>query len=243
MLSKMPAPRSVSELTSSAIGYVGHRVHVVRRREASWLVDSLGDIAGKTILDVAGGDGYWAAQVARRGAHAVAIDLAMDKLRRGRTLPAPPGLVRGDALRLPFPDGCVDAALSICAIEHFHDAARALAEIARVVRPGGLLSMSADTLSDEQDWPRLSDGHRRTYAVIDTFDRPKLTALLDDAGFEVERSDYMFKDHWAQGVYLRLHQWRYAPNVLAPLGPVVALSDHRSRAAGGAILLMRARRR
>lgn len=239
----MPWPRSVSELSSSAIGYLGHQVHVVRRREAAWLLDALGDVSGRTILDVAGGDGYWAAHVAHRGAYAVAIDLAMGKLERGRTLPGAPGLVRGDALRLPFPDASVDGVVSICAIEHFDDAAEALAEMARVVRPGGVLSMSADTLSDESDWPHLSEGHRRAYFVVDTFDREKLGKLLDEAGFEVERSEHMFKDHWAQGLYLRLHRWRYAPNALAPLGPVVAASDRRSDAAGGAILVVRARRR
>lgn len=239
----MPRPGSISEIGSSAIGYLGHKVHVVRRREAAWLLDALGDVSGKTILDVAGGDGYWAAQVARRGAHAVAVDLAMGKLQRGRTLPDPPGLVRGDALRLPLPDASVDGVMSICAIEHFHDAAEALAEMARVVRPGGILSMSADALSDESDWPDLSEGHRRTYFVVDTFDRAKLGKLLDEAGFDVDRSEYMFKGHWAQGVYLRLHRWRYAPNALAPLGPVVAASDRRSHDAGGAILLVQARRR
>lgn len=239
----MPLPSSVSEMSSSAIGYLGHQVHVVRRREAAWLLDALGDLHGKTILDVAGGDGYWAAQVAKRGAYAAAVDLAMGKLQRGRTLPSPPGLVRGDALRLPFPDASVDGALSICAIEHFADAAEAVAEMARVVRPGGILSMSADTLSDEGDWPRLSQGHREAYLVVDTFDRTRLATLLDDAGFEVERSEHMFRDHWAQGVYLRLHRWRYAPNALAPLGPVVAACDRRSDAAGGAILVVQARRR
>lgn len=239
----MPAPSSVGEITSSAIGYVGHQVHVVRRREAAWLIDALGPVEGKTILDVAGGDGYWARQVARRGARAIAIDIAMDKLRRGRTLTDPPALVRDDALRLPFPDRCVDGVLSICAIEHFDDAGEALAEMARVVRPGGVLAMSADALTDEGDWPEQSRGHRATYAVVDTYDEAKLSKLLDEAGFDVERSEYMFKQHWAQGVYLRLHRWRYSPNVLAPLGPVVAMSDRRSSEPGGAIILVQARRR
>ncbi len=234
---------TVNEISSSAIGYVGHQVHVVRRREAAWLLDALGDVRTKTIVDIAGGDGYWAAQLRKRGAHAVAIDLAMAKLKRGRTLPSPPGLVRGDALLLPFPDASADGAMSMCAIEHFDDAAAALAEMARVVKPGGILSMSADTLSDEGDWPELSTGHRATYFVVDTFDLAKLTGLLDAAGFDVLRSEYMFRGHWAQGVYLRLHRWRYLPNALAPLGPLVAMSDRREADGAGAILLVQARRR
>lgn len=234
---------TVSGIGSSIVGYIGHRVHVVRRREAGWLLTALGDVRRQTVLDIAGGDGYWASQLERRGAYAVAVDLAMAKLRRGRTLPDPPGLVRGDALSMPVADAGVDALVSMCAIEHFPDAATAFAEMARVARPGSILALSADTLSDEARWPKLADGHRRTFAVVETFDRDKLTKLLEDAGFDVLRSEYMFKRRWAQGLYLRLHRWRYAPNALAPLGPLVARSDRRSTVPGGAIILVQARRR
>ncbi|HEY8545290.1 MAG TPA: class I SAM-dependent methyltransferase [Acidimicrobiales bacterium] len=233
----------MSELASAAIGYVGHKVHVVRRREAKWLLDALGDVRGQVILDVAGGDGYWAAQLARRGAYTVAIDLAEGKLQRGRTLPQPPGLVKGDALHLPFPDRSVDGTLSICAIEHFPDGKAALAEMARVTKPGGLLALSADALCAEHKWPSLSSGHRERYHVVDTYDEAKLTDLLDATGFDVLKTEYLFRETWAQNVYLRLHQWKLAPNALAPLSPLVAWSDRRSDEPGGSILLVHARRR
>jgi hypothetical protein len=79
--------------------------------------------------------------------------------------------------------------------------------------------------------------------VVDTFDREKLTKLLDDAGFDVVDTEYLFREQWSQGMYLRLHRWRYAPNALAPLDPLVARSDKNSDAAGGAILLVKAVRR
>jgi ubiquinone/menaquinone biosynthesis C-methylase UbiE len=233
----------MSQFGSSAVGYVGHQVHMVRRREARWLLDALGDVRGRTVIDVAGGDGYWASQLQKRGAFGISIDLAVPKLRRGQTLPDPPGQVCGDALRLPFPDAGADGVMSMCAIEHFTDGKAALAEMARICRPGGVLAISADTLSDEARWPGLSAGHRRRYAVVDTYDRDKLTTMLDAVGFEVTHSEYLFREAWSQGVYLRLHRWRYAPNVLAPLGPVVAASDRRSDAPGGAILLVEAWRR
>jgi ubiquinone/menaquinone biosynthesis C-methylase UbiE len=233
----------MNSLASTAVGYVGHKVHIVRRRESAWLLDALGDVRGKAIVDIAGGDGYWAAELAKRGAYTVAIDLAEAKLHRGRTLPEPPGLVKGDALRLPFPDHSVDGTLSICAIEHFPDGKAALAEMARITRPGGSLALSADALCAEHRWPVLSEGHRDRYAVVDTYDEAKLTDLLEATGFEVQSTEYLFREVWAQGVYMRLHRWKYAPNALAPLGPVVALSDRRSKSTQGAVLLVQARRR
>ena len=52
---------------------------------------------------------------------------------------APPALVRGDALRLPFRDGAFDAVVSTEAFHWFPDQAAALAELARVLVPGGTL--------------------------------------------------------------------------------------------------------
>ena len=70
---------------ADAVAVAGHEVHVCRYREARTLLRWLGeDLRGLRVLDVAGGDGYWAAQARGRGARAVALDLAGAKLRRGR---------------------------------------------------------------------------------------------------------------------------------------------------------------
>src|SRR6266568_1340014 len=87
---------------ADAVALAGHEVHVCRYREARTLLRWLGaDLRGLRVLDVAGGDGYWAGQARRRGARAVALDLATSKLSRGSQLASPPALIEGDALRLP----------------------------------------------------------------------------------------------------------------------------------------------
>src|SRR5947208_16155433 len=65
---------------ADAVALAGHEVHVCRYREARTLLRWLGpedgaDLARLRILDVAGGDGYWAGQARKRGARAVALDL------------------------------------------------------------------------------------------------------------------------------------------------------------------------
>jgi ubiquinone/menaquinone biosynthesis C-methylase UbiE len=149
---------------TDAVAFAGHQVHVCRWREAGTLLRWLGpDLHGMRVLDVAGGDGYWAGQARRRGAHAVAIDLATHKLRRGRELASAPALVRGDALRLPFPDASFDRVMSICAIEHFDDGPLALSEMARVLTPvttcGGPTPMSSwPACSASAGWTSASTG-------------------------------------------------------------------------------------
>jgi SAM-dependent methyltransferase len=230
---------------SDAVAFAGHEVHVCRNREAGTLLRWLGpDLRGLRVLDVAGGDGYWAAQARKRGARAVALDISRAKLQRGRRLTAPPELVRGDALALPFADASFDRVMSICAIEHFADGARALDEMARVLTPDGELVMSADALTLAQQWPRLYRAHCERYSVKRTYTHDQLTELLAACGLDLVSYEYQFRARWAQRMYLGLSAYggKVGFNAAAPALPLVAAADRRARDDGGAIVLVRARR-
>lgn len=225
------------------IAYAGHEVHVVRRREVRTLLEWAGsDWLGKRVLDVAGGDGYWAGRLRRRGALPVALDLARHKLDRGRRLRSAPALVEGDALALPFPLGSFDLVMSVCAIEHFDDGPQALAEMARVLRPGGDLVLSADTLSRADRWPDLAARHRDRYHVSRTYTAEDLAELMDRVGLELDRSEYLFRGPRAERLYFELSRRRLAWNLAAPLAPLVARSDRRLDGPGS-VVLVHARKR
>ncbi len=231
---------------ADAVAFAGHEVHVCRYREARTLLQWLGaDLRGLRVLDVAGGDGYWEAQARRRGAWAVALDIAGAKLAWGRQLAAPAALIRGDALGLPFADASFDRVMSICAIEHFDDGTRALHEMARVLAPGGELVMSADALTLAQRWPRLYRAHCERYHVKRTYSRDELAGLLAASGFDVLAHQYQFRTRWTQQLYLGLSAYggKAGFNAAAPLMPLVAAADRGARGVGGAIVLVRARRR
>lgn len=234
---------------AGAIAFAGHQVHVCRHREAGQLLRWLGDLRGLSVLDVAGGDGYWAGAARRRGARAVSVDLSRPKMRRGRRLATPPALIEADALALPFADASFDRIMSICALEHFDDGDAALDEMARVLRPGGELVLSADALTRASRWPHLYRQHCSRYQVKRTYTHASLGKLLADRGFDVVDHVYQFQSLWAERLYLGLsaHGGRAGFNLAAPLAPVVAASDRRSQRSGsgeqGSIVLARARLR
>ncbi|MDT0302234.1 class I SAM-dependent methyltransferase [Streptomonospora wellingtoniae] len=228
------------------VAFAGHQVHVCRYREANALLRWLGsDLRGQTVLDVAGGDGYWAGRARRRGADALSVDLARAKMLRGAKLSHAPALVEGDALRLPLRDASVDKVLSICAIEHFDDGPAALDEMARVLKPGGELVMSADCLSRRERWPHLFAAHSRRYHVKQTYTHESLTALLDSLGLEVLGHSYQFRGPLAERTYLSVSArgGRVGFNAAAPLVPLIALGDARSPNTRGSIVLVRARKK
>jgi|SRR5437773_11463072 len=228
------------------IAFAGHQVHFCRYREAGTLLRWLGDdLRGQRVLDVAGGDGYWAAQARRRGAHAVSIDLARAKMTRGRQLKSAPALLEADALRLPFRDGSFDRVMSICAIEHFDDGPRSLAEMARVLTPGGELVMSADALTRASEWPRLFDVHCQRYAVKQTYNHERLAGLLSERGLDLVEHSYQFRGQRAEHFYLAMSavKGKAAPNAAAVAVPLVAASDRRAPNDHGSVVLVRARKR
>jgi demethylmenaquinone methyltransferase / 2-methoxy-6-polyprenyl-1,4-benzoquinol methylase len=93
---------------------------------------------GSRALDVATGTGDLALALARRGADVVGADFSEGMLERARAKAS--GAVRferGDALALEYPDASFDAATVGFGARNFGELQRGLAEMARVVRPGG----------------------------------------------------------------------------------------------------------
>lgn len=101
--------------------------------------------AGAVVLDVASGPGEVAIELLRRGArHVIAADLSLGMLREGlRRHPAPERIglsfVAADATQLPFANDSVDAVTISFGLRNVTDPRRALAEFARVARPGARL--------------------------------------------------------------------------------------------------------
>jgi len=103
------------------------------------------------VLDVGTGAGHTAVALASRAREVVALDLAPGMLERARDLAARHGLANlrpqlGDAAALPFPDAAFDVVTCRLSAHHFARPARAVAEMARVLRPGGLLLLE-DTVA------------------------------------------------------------------------------------------------
>jgi demethylmenaquinone methyltransferase/2-methoxy-6-polyprenyl-1,4-benzoquinol methylase len=92
---------------------------------------------GERVLDLAAGTAVSTVSLARSGAWCVAADFSLGMLRAGSARDVPK--VAADALALPFADAAFDAVTISFGLRNVADPDAALAEMARVTRPGGRL--------------------------------------------------------------------------------------------------------
>jgi demethylmenaquinone methyltransferase/2-methoxy-6-polyprenyl-1,4-benzoquinol methylase len=111
------------------------------RMDVGWrrrTVAALGLPAGSAVVDLACGTGDLCRELARQGLRPVGVDLSLGMLAAARTQ-AP--ILQGDALGLPLPPGSVAGATCGFALRNFQALPPFFAELARVVRPGGRISL------------------------------------------------------------------------------------------------------
>jgi SAM-dependent methyltransferase len=136
---------------------------------------------GNRLLDLGSGNGRHAFEAYRRGASVVAADHDAASLADvGRMCAAmraageaPDGvslLVCSDARRLPFPDGAFDRIIAAEVLEHVPDDESAMAELHRVLAPGGLLAVTVPRWFPERvcwalsrEYHDVPGGHVRIY--------------------------------------------------------------------------------
>ena len=172
---------------------------MIRAMEAR-LVQALGPLP-HPLLDVGTGDGHFAATVL--GPVDVGVDPDAASLAEAAARGVYRSLLQADATRLPFDDGSFAAVVSNCVLEHIPDLDGVLAEIARVLRPGGrfVTTVPLRRLNDELGITRAleragagtaADRYRTAFARIQRhhhmYEPEGWRARLEAAGLAVDAS-------------------------------------------------------
>lgn len=97
-----------------------------------------GELAGvERVLDIGTGDGQIARVLAAAGTQVTGVDPTRNQISVAHQRGGGPTYVQAAAAALPFPSASFDAAVACLVFEHIDDVDGAIAEVARVVRPGG----------------------------------------------------------------------------------------------------------
>jgi SAM-dependent methyltransferase len=160
--------------------------------------DRLGLEAGERALDMGCGAGRHSFEMYRRGADVVALDKDADELatvaewfaamREEGLVPdgAEADVKQGDALALPWPDNEFDRIVAAEVLEHLPDDEAAIAELARVLRPGGTMAVTVPRWLPEKVCWALSDAyHEVEGGHVRIYRGNELAAKLERAGLRV----------------------------------------------------------
>ena len=163
---------------------------------------------GDRLLDMGCGGGRHVFAGLRRGARVVALVADAAELKgvqgmveamvqagevpsRGAGSP-----VQGDALALPFADGAFDRIIAAEVLEHIPDDAGAIAELARVLRPGGRMAVTVPTRMPERiNWALSTEYHDIPGGHIRIYHQHELEQRLDAAGLLLRGSGHAHALH------------------------------------------------
>ena len=156
-----PCPASFAGLVNNSI----------RRQYMRPVFDRIGIQAGETVLELGPGPGLFTVEAARRAGpdgHLIAVDIQPEMIAMVEARLQQTGLANvethvASAHDLPFSDSSLDRAFLVTVLSEIPDPPRALAELHRTLKPGGMLSITEEFL--DPDYPFASETIRRVEAA------------------------------------------------------------------------------
>jgi len=202
---------------------------------------------GERILDVACGSGYWTRRIAAaHGCTAVGIDVSEREIATAQRHHSGTHCTYqlSPAESLASPAESFDKVVSVCALEHFSSDTAALAEMARVLKPGGILGISVDSMSG----PFVTESYRKWHAqehfVRNYYHLDSLRTKLQDAGFQLLEHRYLLTSRFTCWAFRLNRRYRVPVVFFIPvLYPLSRISDALDGSHdGGLILALKAKK-
>ncbi len=199
MLNTYSAKICCADLYSSKLArlILGDSLHPGGLRATNRLGRAMGLQPGWRVLDLACGLGTSATALSRVfRCHVTGLDLGAEAAQTSRQrafedpIPADVAFVRGDAEMPPFRSGTFDAVVIECATSLFADKPAAIAEVRRLLRPGGVIGLSDVTVEPGALPPELDSTVGMMLCLTDALPAGGYPQLLASGGFEIlDRAD------------------------------------------------------
>lgn len=135
----------------------------------------MGDVAGKNLLDVGCGSGYFARAMHERGAHVTGIDISPRMIQHAQE--TGPAAIRYDvldaaAIDRKFPAASFDLATACLSLQDCPEPARVLKAVAKVLKPGGRFVSSIEhpfSSMPFRQWQRADDKKTKKWLCVDKY--------------------------------------------------------------------------
>lgn len=158
--------------------------------ERGKIVSLLGELQGKSVLDVGAGTGRLALVLAERGAHVTALDTSRKMLEVLKRKSSHIATVQGNAESLPFPAASFDIVTAAFLIVHIKNPRIFFDEVYRVLKPGGIFLV---TNINQKDPPEITAPTGTIKIVSYYHRRAAVREFLEELAFTIETEELIFE--------------------------------------------------
>jgi len=182
-------------------------------REALVMRRLLPALPGPEVLNAGAGAGSLSLKMIDAGLRVTSTDYSPElcewtrRALRERGVEDANPVLAADLQKIDLPDASFDAAVCAEVLEHLDDDAAALGELARMLRPGGLLLVTVPAGPYRYDWTDRWAGHRRRYTVEGLRERMEAAGLTD---VEIQGWGFPLTGFYHRQVYRRALKRRLA---------------------------------
>lgn len=180
------------------------------------------------VCDIACGNGFWSRLIARKSSSLTGIDYNPDRISWAQRKYQRPDttFIVGNAEDMPLPTNHFTKVVSVCALEHFESDIAALREMRRIIKDGGVLALSVDTLNMDCTSEPFIEAHKERCFVVNLYDESLLADKLKKCGFEMVEYKYLTNTRFSSLIAQAAGEHRRLFQALHPLlFPLVVLLD------------------
>lgn len=225
--------------TINFINVLVKRVNACRRIEVNCIDKAAGIKKSDIVLDIGSGDGFWTNYFGKKSLKITGVEPYEEHLLIAkRKYKGNCEFVSGSAEALNFSSFAFNKVISICVFEHLFNDEAAFKEIYRVLKPGGKLAATVDSLNSSY----ISDSYRKKHMkdcyCAQLYSIENISNKLSDAGFKNIRANYIIGSRLAifyEKLSERIGALSYI--LLLPCYPFIMLLENKFFKSGYKILV------
>jgi ubiquinone/menaquinone biosynthesis C-methylase UbiE len=188
----------------------------------------------KTALDIGCGDGYWSNYFAKSVKQLTGIDPYKQDIEKAKQYAKPnTSFVTGTSEELQFENNYFDNIVSVCVFEHLYNDEKAFSEMHRVLKPGGVLAATVDSLNVETISHEFKQWHNKISYCNQLYTVESITDKLTKVGFQKVETYYIMGSKlavWWEMLTEKIGVFSYL--IVPIIYPVIYLTQRSPQATG-----------
>ncbi|MBS1492654.1 MAG: methyltransferase domain-containing protein [Bacteroidetes bacterium] len=209
------------------------KINACRKVEINCILSGASLKKSDNVLDIGSGDGYWTNYFSKKCGTIVGIEPYQEHLRIAQNKYTGIKFVAESAEALSFKSESFDKVISVCVFEHLYNDVTAFEEMYRVLKPGGILAATVDSLNSKYISDDYKKKHIQDCYCAQLYDVDGIIMKLEKTGFKNVQANYIIGSRFGI-LYEKLSEkfGIFAYLTLLPLYPVILFLESNFKQSG-----------